>query len=137
MKYVLDTDILSLLMRNDADTKAGYYACASKPNTEIMTTIFSHSEIWYGYYLAKLSDRNPPDPHKLLATTKILQLTQEASDCFAMIKAKLTLMGRLIQDIDIFIASITMAHGGILVTNNIKHFERIDGLKLENWKKKK
>ena len=34
---------------------------------------------------------------------------------------------------DLFIAACAKVHGLILVTNNMKHFKRIKGLKLENW----
>jgi len=41
--------------------------------------------------------------------------------------------GELINDADILIASIVKAHDAILVTNNEKHFSRVEGLKIENW----
>jgi tRNA(fMet)-specific endonuclease VapC len=42
--------------------------------------------------------------------------------------------GKIIEDADIFIAAFCLVNGYILVTNNIKHFSSIDGLKLSNWK---
>jgi len=41
--------------------------------------------------------------------------------------------GRIIEDMDILIASIVLANEGTLVTNNTAHFNRIKGLKLEHW----
>ena len=41
--------------------------------------------------------------------------------------------GKTIDDTDILIAAFCMANGFVLVTDNIKHFERIDGLRFENW----
>ena len=41
--------------------------------------------------------------------------------------------GQTIQDFDILIASITLVHGGVLVTNNVKHFKRIPELTYESW----
>ncbi|MEN8216294.1 MAG: PIN domain-containing protein [Pseudomonadota bacterium] len=44
------------------------------------------------------------------------------------------LRGELLPDADIFIAAIARAHGLILVTND-SHFDRIEGLRIENWLK--
>lgn len=42
----------------------------------------------------------------------------------------------LIEDADIFIGAISIWYDSILITNNEKHFKRIEGLKIENWSKK-
>jgi tRNA(fMet)-specific endonuclease VapC len=44
--------------------------------------------------------------------------------------------GELIADMDLCIAAIAMSHKMTLVSNDTKHFERIEGLKLENWREK-
>ena len=41
--------------------------------------------------------------------------------------------GNLIDDIDILIAGIALSNNLVMVTDNIKHFERIEGIKIENW----
>jgi len=41
--------------------------------------------------------------------------------------------GQTIDDADLFIAACALVHGMTLVTNNSKHFQRIKGLKLDNW----
>jgi predicted nucleic acid-binding protein len=52
---------------------------------------------------------------------------------FGQLKADLEGAGTIIDDADLYIASCAKVHGLILVTNNMKHFKRIKGLKLENW----
>ena len=39
----------------------------------------------------------------------------------------------LLPDADLFIAATTLVHGTLLVTGNARHFERIDGLRIESW----
>ncbi len=56
-----------------------------------------------------------------------------AADIFGKIKAELRRTGMLLEDFDILIASTVLSHGGILVTNNIDHFQRIPNLSIENW----
>lgn len=57
----------------------------------------------------------------------------EATRIFGAISADLVKNGKKIDDADLLIASIVLANKGVLVTNNIKHFSRISGLKLESW----
>lgn len=54
-------------------------------------------------------------------------------DCFARIKADLMRRGQKIEDPDILIAATAMENNLILVTHNIGHYERIPGLRLEDW----
>jgi len=61
------------------------------------------------------------------------QATFETARIFGKIKARLKKEGKLVNDADLLIASIVIANNGVLVTNNTAHFERILGLKLENW----
>ena len=51
-----------------------------------------------------------------------------------MLKATLEKSGAPLDDFDVIIASCAQAHNLILVTNNIRHFSRIEDLKLTNWK---
>jgi tRNA(fMet)-specific endonuclease VapC len=52
-----------------------------------------------------------------------------ASDLYAILRKT----GKTIGDAYILIAAIVMKNNGILISNNIKHYEEIEGLKLENW----
>ena len=58
-----------------------------------------------------------------------LTVMEKASDIYVHLKRT----GRLIEDADILIAAIAMVNNLILVTNNIRHFNRIDSLQIENW----
>ncbi|MCK5813760.1 MAG: hypothetical protein KAH03_05865 [Cocleimonas sp.] len=64
---------------------------------------------------------------------KLKPRNKESSDIFAKTKASLKKRGAIIADMDLMIASITLNHGFSLVSNNIKHFERIENLDLIRW----
>ena len=51
-------------------------------------------------------------------------------------KARLRSMGMLIEDFDLFIGSMAVATGYTLVTENVKHLSRLQGITLENWVKR-
>jgi len=54
-------------------------------------------------------------------------------DIYAREKAKLKKKGQLIDDFDLLIGSSAIANEMVLVTGNVKHFDRISGIKIENW----
>jgi len=53
----------------------------------------------------------------------------KAAEIYAYLKKQ----GKLIEDADILMASIAIVEDLVLITNNIKHFERIESLATENW----
>ena len=50
-----------------------------------------------------------------------------------MLKSKLEKTGSRLDDFDLIIGAVSLAYNLTLVTNNEKHFQRIEGLKLANW----
>ena len=64
---------------------------------------------------------------------EIIPTGTEVVEIFGMLKADLERSGNPLDDFDLIIAACAMAHNLTLVTDNYRHFERIDGLKLANW----
>jgi tRNA(fMet)-specific endonuclease VapC len=58
----------------------------------------------------------------------------DTNTCIFWLKARLRKLGQPIADLDLLIASIALDEDAVLVTDNIKHFDKIPELKLENWK---
>lgn len=56
-------------------------------------------------------------------------------DLFAKEKARLRKVGTPIDDFDLLIGVTSINHNLIMVTNNTKHFERIQNIELEDWTK--
>ncbi len=68
-----------------------------------------------------------------LQNLKILPFDENSADIFAQIKSHLQKNGTPIADLDLMITSICVANQATLITNNTKHFSRIENLDLENW----
>jgi len=66
---------------------------------------------------------------------EIIPVGNESVEIFGMLKANLEKSGTPLDDFDLILASCALAHNLILVTNNEKHFQRIEGLRMENWTK--
>ena len=65
----------------------------------------------------------------------IYNLSENSTEISAGLYAKLRKKGTPVDDIDLLIAGIALEHNLTLVTNNTSHFERIEGLEIENWAK--
>lgn len=65
----------------------------------------------------------------------VVPWTEAAASEYADVRAQLEGTGRPIGDMDMLIAASAIAGGFVLVTNNVRHFQRIDGLTVENWVK--
>ena len=71
--------------------------------------------------------------YDILFGCKYYQLSSKL-DFAAQIYSDLKKSGKLIEDDDIFIGAMALENNAILVTNNERHLERINDLKLEVWK---
>ena len=87
----------------------------------------------YGAFNSAKVAQNMAKISAFLANFKILEFDEKASLVFAQEKARLKKLGVMIADMDLMIASITVANGFSLVSNNLKHFDRIEGLTVERW----
>lgn len=130
MIFCLDTDILIEYFRGSEKIKDRIKNLSN--DDSIALTWLSFYEFFKGIYLGgKLEEKE--FLQRLLDTCLILEASYESAKIGGETYASLKKKGQLINDADILIASIVKAHTATLVTNNISHFSRIEGLKVENW----
>lgn len=63
----------------------------------------------------------------------VVPWSENAAEAYALIRTQLETSGSPIGEMDMLIAASAIAGGYVLVTNNIRHFQRIQGLSIENW----
>ncbi len=56
-----------------------------------------------------------------------------SAEILGRLKSEYEIQGQRLDDFDLVIAACALTHGLILITNNEKHFRRIEGLQIENW----
>ena len=130
-RFILDTDILSLLMRKNAAVlaRAGAYLSEHRRFT---ISIITRYEILRGLK-AKGALKQAERFADFCARNQVLPIEDNVIAQAADIYADLYKRGELIADADILIAASAMANGCGIVTNNEAHFRRIAGLQVENW----
>lgn len=99
---------------------------------EITFNALSYFEIRRGLVLPHFA-RKFAAFQRLTQIHGLLPLDIDALNVSADIYQNLRRQGTLLEDADILIAGIAIANDAVLVTRNLKHFERIDGLRLESW----
>ena len=129
-RYMLDTNIISDLIRNPQGRAAKRIARAGESN--ICTSIIVAAELRYGCAKSG-SARLLETVEDLLAEIDVLPLDVPADTEYGAIRSRLEAAGRPIGSNDLLIAAHALAVGATIVTANADEFKRIRGLNVENW----
>ena len=100
---------------------------------EISVSFITVAELFYGAENSGNPAHNKVAVEKYLITLGTVHTDILILKRFGELKSDLYKKNLLIPDADIFVAATAMEKCDALVTGNVKHFERINGLKIENW----
>lgn len=126
------------------DTNICIYIINNKP-PEVRATFLQHpagslglssivvAELVYGVSKSQSKTRNKAALEKFLADFEILPFEAEAAYRCGELKLELERKGKIIGPFDLQIAAHALSLNAILVSNNIREFKQVKGLKLENW----
>jgi tRNA(fMet)-specific endonuclease VapC len=128
--FLLDTDTIIYNMKgNRAITKN----LRNHIDATMKISVITLMELYYGAYKSDKLSSNLAKVRTIENTFEIIPSGKESAENFGMLKASLEKSGTRLDDFDLIIASCALAHNLTLVTNNSKHFSRIEGLKITNW----
>jgi tRNA(fMet)-specific endonuclease VapC len=131
--YLLDTNACIRLLNGTSPTLVARMSCSDPTQISLCSVV--RGELLYG---ARKSAR-PADNLRLLESffepLGSLPFDDASADRYGVIRAELERSGTPIGPNDLMIAATALAHGAILVTNNVKEFSRVAGLRLEDWER--
>jgi len=130
LKYLLDTNICIYLLNGDKSLEK------KVKETGVFSLAISNAtlaELYFGAYNSKRIEENIKRIKVFKKHLAVYSDSEKSAEIFGKFKSRLKAEGRIIEDFDILIASIAFTNDCILVTNNPKHFERIEELQAENW----
>ena len=129
IKYMLDTNILIYTIKNRPKKVREVF----KRNADYLSmSAVTLGEMIYGAERSAHT-RNLEDVEGLAARMDVLPFDYRAATHFGQVRAELMKTGKPIGPYDLMIAGHARSLGLILVTNNMREFKRVPGLRVENW----
>ena len=135
MNYLLDTNICIYIIKKSPEQviKKLEAIVNSEGKNEIYLSSVTVSELYYGVHKSNQVEKNLEALNGFLTPFQVTDFDLKSAEIYGEIRSVLERAGNVIGPYDLQIASISIAHDYILVTNNTKEFKRIKQLTLENW----
>lgn len=133
MRYMLDTNICIYLIKGRSDVVLNRMHAFR--TGEIGVSVVTVAELQYGVSKSEYKVRNQTALEAFLLPLDIAEFTVDATVAYGSIRAELERKGRPIGPLDTMIAAHAWSLDVPLVTNNTREFERVEGLRVEDWTK--
>ena len=130
LRYMLDTNFCITTIRHKADAVR---AAFNLHHAQMCISSVTVMELMYGVELSGQPQRNLANVEGFIARLDVLDYDAVAAVHTAQIRAELKRAGRQIGPYDQMIAGQARSRGLVVVTNNTKEFQRVAGLRIEDW----
>ncbi len=130
-RYLLDTNIWSALIRRSSAALIKRFETLEQGRVALSPIVLG--ELQLGYYKGDRTPKRLAVIDTIRLHSELLILTSRVSDTYAQLRAQLEAAGTPIGPNDTWIAAEAVHHKLVLVTHNTREFERVPGLKVENW----
>jgi tRNA(fMet)-specific endonuclease VapC len=127
--FMLDTDISSYIIKRRPSSLVEKF---EKHGEMLNVSVITAAELRFGAEKAA-RPRLTKLVEAYLDRLAILDWTNDVTPHYARIRSDLERFGKPIGNMDLLIASHAVSQGMVLVTNNLKHFSNVSGLKVEVW----
>jgi len=128
--YLLDTDTVIYILKGDPVAEANLRKHIYDPIKIGTVTLM---ELYYGAYKSQKVTSNLAKIRTLENVLEIIAIGEEVAEIFGREKVRLEKEGTPLDDFDLVVGCCALAHNLTLVTNNVRHFKRIEGLQVTNW----
>jgi len=129
MPVLIDTDVAIELLR-------GNPKCLSRVaqlTDPLSISSISAAELYFGAYNSAHPEENAERVAEFLADLKFVTLTEDSARQFGRLKAAMRRNSRQIGPFDMLIATIALENGCTLATGNVRHFQYVPDLRVEDW----
>lgn len=132
--YMLDTNICSFIMREQPETLLKVLQGHVENKDRLVISAITYSELRFGAIGKKASPRHVVIVDQFMERIDgVLPWDRASVDATTIIRQYLTAQGIPIGSNDAAIAGNAIAAGCVLVTNNVREFESVPELKIEDW----
>lgn len=130
MAFLIDTDIIIYSIKNNPTVQKRFKENTALPKA---ISVITYGELLYGAKKSERKEKNLAVIHRIAEIFPIIDITRSIIESFSDVKTSLEEDGSVLPDLDLLIAATALSLNYTLVTNNIRHFERIKDLRLANW----
>jgi len=131
MKVMLDTNICIYIIKQKPRSVLERFAAF--PVGDLGISVITLAELEYGTSKSSEPDRNREALEQFVSPLEIAVFDRQATIVYGKIRALLEKRGRPIGSMDLLIAAHALSLNVRLVTNNMREFKRVPGLRVENW----
>lgn len=130
LKYMLDTDISIYTIKNKPNELKDLF---NEHHASLCISVVTLMELIYGAEKSQHPEKNLEVVEGYAARLQVLEYDISAATQTGQVRAELAKYGKPIGPYDSMIAGHARSRGLVLVSNNTREFERVQGLRLENW----
>jgi predicted nucleic acid-binding protein len=131
--YLLDTDTIIYILKGNPAVEKNLQRHYHDP---MKISVITLMELYYGAYKSQRVTSSLAKIKTLENSLEILLLGHEIVEIFGREKTRLENLGTPLDDFDLILGCSALVHNLTLVTNNLKHFKKIEGLRVTNWLEK-
>ena len=131
MKVMLDTNICIYLIKQQPPTILERFL--AHPVGDIGISSITAAELAYGVSKSRHATKNRHALEQFLAPLEVAAFDQVAAWAYGRLREQLEAKGTPIGSMDMLIAAHALSLGVRLVSNNLREFRRVPGLRLDNW----
>ena len=131
MKYMLDTNICIYVIKHKPEKV--FKKLQKIDPSDVCISSVTYAELIYGVEKSAAVERNRLALSMMLSNIEIMNFGVLAATSYGMVRADLEKKGTPIGPLDMMIAGHAKSLGCTVVTNNVKEFSRVKGLKVVNW----
>lgn len=130
-QFLLDTNICIYIQRQRPEKVLAHFKKLAPGDAAI--SVITWGELRYGAEKSKQRKKVLLLLEEFRSYIPILPLSEKAGNEYGNIRAHLEFKGKPIGNNDLWIAAQAKADGMTLITNNVREFKRVPGLKVQNW----
>ena len=130
LKYLLDTNIVIYVIKQ---RPIEVLATFNRHHGRMAISAITLAELIHGSEKSQFPERNLAVVEDFCSRLQVLPYNDNAAMHYGSIRAALERIGQTIGVNDLHIAAHARSHGLVLVSNNLREFERVPGLLMENW----
>jgi tRNA(fMet)-specific endonuclease VapC len=130
-RYLLDTNIWSALIRRSSAGLIKRFEALERGRIALSPIVLG--ELQLGYYKGDRTPKQLAVIDTIRLHSEVLAITSRVADSYGQLRARLEAVGTPIGPNNTWIAAEALHHKLVLVTDNLREFSRVPGLRVENW----